>query len=59
MAEKGVCKTCDNILYVSDNCLGCIAHDKFIMPKYPPYHGKAKCKDWREVSDSVKINIKS
>lgn len=26
--------------------LACVAHDKFIMPQFPPYHGNCRCKDW-------------
>lgn len=42
-----ICQNCANIVKVSDKALGCTAHDKLIMPNYPPYHGNANCKDWK------------
>lgn len=44
--ESGICRNCGNLLQVSETALGCAAHDKLIMPDYPPYHGASKCKDW-------------
>lgn len=46
-ANKGVCKTCSNLVKISDTTFACIEHDKFIMPKFLPYHGNSKCKDWK------------
>lgn len=48
--EKGVCKTCANLVrFVEKNAFACAAHDKLIMPKYPPYiHESSPCKDWKE-----------
>ncbi|MNC04939.1 hypothetical protein BSK59_02045 [Paenibacillus odorifer] len=50
--ECGVCKNCGNLLKVSETTLGCAAHDKLILPDYPPYHGNAKCKDWLKEEES-------
>jgi hypothetical protein len=41
-----VCETCENLVMVSENTLGCAAHDKFIIPEFPPYHTYMKCEDW-------------
>lgn len=45
-SKDGICETCKNLIQVSDNALGCTAHDKLIMPDFPPYHGRKKCADW-------------
>jgi len=49
LSTEGVCTSCDNLIKLSDTALGCIAHDKLIMPEYMPYHGEygLKCQDWR------------
>lgn len=54
--ESRICENCRNLVQVSKTALGCAAHDKFILPDYPPYHGNAKCKDWerrRKTNDTV------
>lgn len=43
---EGVCESCGNLAKVNKASLACLAHDKFIMPGYLPYHGNCKCKDW-------------
>lgn len=48
--RKKICQNCGNLVKVSDTALGCVAHDKFILPDYPPYHGNLECKDWKEES---------
>lgn len=51
---SGICPTCANLMRVSDTALGCVAHDKLIMPDYLPYHGthelRQQCPDWAEKS---------
>lgn len=44
--EVGICQTCAYLIKISDTALGCVKHDKFIMPKFPPYYRNCKCKDW-------------
>lgn len=46
-SESGICQNCGNLVRLSESAFGCTAHDKFILPNYPPYHGNAKCKDWK------------
>jgi hypothetical protein len=46
--DTGTCETCGNLVQVSETAVGCAAHDKLILPNFPPYSGKAKCKDWQE-----------
>lgn len=47
--SEGICETCGNLIKASDTALGCVAHDKLIMPEYPPYHGNCNdCKDWKK-----------
>ena len=47
---KGVCKTCANLVqFTETGAFACAAHDKLIMPKYPPYiHEHSPCEDWKE-----------
>ena len=45
---EGICETCYNLVKVSETALGCAAHDKLIIPDYIPYHGNAKCPDWKK-----------
>ena len=42
----GTCETCGNLTRIGNSLIGCEAHDKLIMPEYPPYHGKSKCPDF-------------
>lgn len=44
--KKGVCETRTHLINISQTAYGCVAHDKLIMPEYPPAHGNCKCKDW-------------
>lgn len=43
----GICQTCGNLVQPAGGLIGCQAHDKLILPEYPPYHGNAKCPDWK------------
>ena len=45
------CETCGHLIQISENSLGCTAHDKLIMPEFPPYHGNMRCPDWTERSE--------
>lgn len=45
--EAKICANCSNLLQVSATALGCAAHDKLILPDFPPYHGHMQCKDWK------------
>lgn len=48
-ATEGICATCKHIIVLNDKgVIGCEAHDKLILPKYPPFHGRFKCKDWEK-----------
>lgn len=46
--KEGICETCGNLETITESLIGCIAHDKLILPAYPPYHGRVKCPDWKE-----------
>lgn len=46
--EEGVCRTCANLTKVGPTLIGCEAHDKLILPEYPPYDGNLKCPDWKQ-----------
>jgi hypothetical protein len=47
--RDGICETCAHLIVISDTALRCVAHDKLILPEYPPYHGQGiKCGDWRK-----------
>lgn len=41
-----ICENCKNLIRISDTALGCVAHDKLIMPDYLPYTANAVCKDF-------------
>lgn len=45
-ASAKICKTCANLVKVSETSLGCASHDKLILPDFPPYHTYMKCEDW-------------
>ena len=46
--DTGICQTCGNLCAVTETLIGCEAHDKLIMPEYPPYSNpKFKCRDWK------------
>lgn len=45
--EARICQSCANLVQVSDTALGCAAHDKLILPNYPPCHGNMICEDWK------------
>lgn len=38
--EEKACVTCGTLI-------GCVAHDKLILPNYPPYFGQKPCPDWK------------
>jgi hypothetical protein len=45
----GVCESCEHLVQVTDTAIGCEAHDKLILPEYPPYHGRnMSCTDWEK-----------
>ncbi|MDY0256236.1 hypothetical protein [Gudongella oleilytica] len=46
--QDGTCQTCGNLEQIKTGLIGCIAHDKLILPEYPPYHGNSKCPDWKQ-----------
>lgn len=46
--ESKVCRNCENLIQVSNTALGCVAHDKLIMPDYLPYNIGNECNEWRE-----------
>lgn len=45
-----ICRTCKNLVRVTDTVIGCEAHDKMILPMFPPFHdGSEKgCPEWKE-----------
>lgn len=53
-ASARTCETCGNLVQLSETALGCAAHDKLIIPEYPPYHGYMKCPDWAEKKGAKK-----
>ena len=42
-----VCATCGNLVRIGGTLIGCVAHDKLILPNYPPYFGQKPCPDWK------------
>ena len=47
--DTGICRTCGNLCRIGETGLGCEAHDKLIIPDFPPYDlPNFKCKDWIE-----------
>lgn len=48
---KGLCRTCANLVKVGPNLIGCEAHDKLILPEYPPYDGNLKCPEWKQTKN--------
>ena len=50
--RNGVCESCEHLVAVSNTAIGCEAHDKLILPDYPPYHGNCKCPDWEKRGDA-------
>lgn len=46
--SAAICETCGNLVQVTKTVLGCEAHDRMIMPMYPPYHDNMKCPEWKE-----------
>lgn len=49
--SKSICETCGHLVQAGKTALGCTAHDKLIMPEYPPYSGNAKCSDWKKKAE--------
>lgn len=45
--EEKACATCGNLVRIGGTLIGCFAHDKLILPNYPPYFGKKPCPDWK------------
>lgn len=38
--EEKACATCGNLVRIGGTLIGCVAHDKLILPNYPPYFGQ-------------------
>ena len=34
--EEKACATCGNLVRIGGTLIGCVAHDKLILPNYPP-----------------------
>lgn len=45
--EEKACATCGNLVRIGGTLIGCVAHDKLILPNYPPYFGQKPCPDWK------------
>lgn len=45
--RQRICVTCGNLVRIGRTLIGCEAHDKLIIPEYPPYSGNAACPDWK------------
>lgn len=52
--EEKACATCGNLVRIGGNLvriggtlIGCVAHDKLILPNYPPCFGQKPCPDWK------------
>ena len=45
--EEKACATCGNLVRIGGTLIGCVAHDKLILPNYPPYFGQKACPDWK------------
>lgn len=45
--EEKACATCGNLIHIGGTLIGCVAHDKLILPNYPPYFGQKPCPDWK------------
>lgn len=41
--EEKACATCGNLVRIGGTLIGCVAHDKLILPNYPPYFGQKPC----------------
>lgn len=50
----GKCEGCRHFVKISETSLGCLKHDKLIMPNHIPYSytNGGICKDW-EYKDSI------
>lgn len=40
--EEKACATCGNLVRIGGTLIGCVAHDKLILPNYPPYFGQSR-----------------
>ena len=45
--EEKACATCGNLVRIGGTLIGCVAHDKLILPNYPPFFGQKPCPDWK------------
>lgn len=45
--EEKACVTCGNLVRIGGTLIGYVAHDKLILPNYPPYFGQKPCPDWK------------
>lgn len=44
--EEKACATCGNLVRIGGTLIGCVAHDKLILPNYPPYFGQKPFLEW-------------
>ncbi len=52
--RTGICDTCGNLVQVTKTAIGCEAHDKLILPMFPPYHTpNNKCPDWIKREETI------
>lgn len=42
--EEKACATCGNLVRIGGTLIGCVAHDKLILPNYPPFFGQKPCR---------------
>ena len=55
--DTGICQTCGNLCAVTETLIGCEAHDKLIIPEFPPHaNPKFKCGDWKPNKSKEEIN---
>ena len=40
--EEKACATCGNLVRIGGTLIGCVAHDKLILPNYPPTSDKSR-----------------
>lgn len=40
--EEKACATCGNLVRIGGTLIGCVAHDKLILPNYPPSSDKSR-----------------
>jgi hypothetical protein len=46
--DDGLCITCRNLVVLTKKLIGCEAHDRLVMPQYPPYGTRGfRCPEWK------------